>query len=114
MGGEEEIEIEGRSLRFSLSLSLEDGTGGFEGEEGLGFFDVGVDVGVFLIEEILDGVGEDRVSDVVVGGGFDRFKAALDFVFPLSAGVEVLEVVGDGVVDALIVAGFKVEEVVVV
>lgn len=39
-----------------------------------------------------------------------RFKTTLDFVLALSTGVEALQAVFDAVFDALVVAGFEVQE----
>lgn len=59
---------------------------------------------------MLDGGAEVFVFYPVVGKCYAGLKASGNFVFALGAAVEVFELVLDGVVYALVVAGFEMQE----
>src|SRR5690554_5838210 len=64
----------------------------------------------FFCHEARNGFLELRVGNPVLAPGGYRFKSALDLVFALRARIEALVAMLDAVVDALVVAGFKMQE----
>src|SRR5690606_9498049 len=84
-----------------------------EGQEGRRMRPVLLLVPRFFAYKAGNGVAEAGVSDPVQAPGWHRLEAALDLVFTLRTGVEAPEAMADTVVDALVVAGFEVQELVV-
>ncbi len=52
------------------------------------------------------------VANPVIGPGQDGFKAALNFMLTLRPGIKTLKSFFDTVINALVVAGFEVQELV--
>src|SRR5690349_21485423 len=62
---------------------------------------------------MINGATETRISDPVRGPCGRRLEAARHLVLALRAGLEVLQSVLDAVLDALVVAGLKMQAVIV-
>ena len=70
---------------------------------------VTLNVTLLLSQELTDRFTKLRIGYPVTRPGPGGQKPATQFMFTLCAGVETLQVFGDAVVDALVVAAFKVQ-----
>lgn len=71
---------------------------------------VGVDVLLFILQEVFNGVRKSRMLYPVAGPGMHGREAALDFVLALRARINTRDLVADAIVDALVIAGFKMQK----
>ena len=70
---------------------------------------VTLDITLLLFEELTDCLAKLPIGDPVAGTGRGRQKPAAQFMFTLCAGVEALQVFGDAIIDALVVAAFEMQ-----
>ncbi|MEQ9303036.1 MAG: hypothetical protein RJQ14_03905 [Marinoscillum sp.] len=66
-----------------------------------------------FFQKLSNGIAKCLISNPVIGIGNDGFEATLDLVLALRSGVKALVTMFDGVFLALVIAGIKVQELIV-
>jgi len=83
------------------------GLGGLKRQVLCSFLLVTQNIFFFIFKKAADGLIKFRMGNPVIGPGQFRFKAALNFMFTLSAGIKTLQAFLNTVFAALVIAGFK-------